>query len=462
MVPLHMRLVILMVLLSIFILHSPPQVHAATPPVLSVDRVVDTSLIPGTNFTVDVQASNLPPIIDQSSGGLEGFDISLSFNYSILRVNRLSFASPLCPSSEGCAFDIPINNTLTYANSTSVPGTARLAMIALGPSHRANSTVSGFPPILFRVGFIVAGTGLTPITILQNSQLIGYTSNSCTLTGYTVSNGSFDNRPPFTISANPSSLTIVPPNSASTIVSVNATRPNTSVNATLVLSGFVAPPNGFLNGFYMFNPRSEILSGTNPSFSSVLTITVTSASQGVYNLEIVGAVPGQGAYNTYRLNFTLIITYTSPYLSAYNAPSLSQPVQTPQTSALTADPTAPPVLATFKLDPSPVEGTPVAFTPTVWCGTPPFSYAWSFGDGATSTENSATHTYSSGGTYRVLLTVTDSTGQKFTYSLTMTVASGPQAPPLDVGALLTGLILILVLLMTGSYLYLRRRHKPAP
>jgi PKD repeat protein len=43
-------------------------------------------------------------------------------------------------------------------------------------------------------------------------------------------------------------------------------------------------------------------------------------------------------------------------------------------------------------------------------GTPPYAYAWDFGDGATSSVQNATHTYALPGTYAAVLTVTDSGG----------------------------------------------------
>ncbi len=55
-----------------------------------------------------------------------------------------------------------------------------------------------------------------------------------------------------------------------------------------------------------------------------------------------------------------------------------------------------------------VPGT-VTFT-DMTSGTAPFTYAWDFGDGGTSTLPNPTHTYSSTGTYTIKLTVTDANG----------------------------------------------------
>ena len=67
------------------------------------------------------------------------------------------------------------------------------------------------------------------------------------------------------------------------------------------------------------------------------------------------------------------------------------------------------------------------------------SYTWSFGDGATATGATATHTYATPGTYSVVLTVRDSAG--FSASSTQSVlASAPhQAPVADFTSTVSGL-----------------------
>ena len=59
------------------------------------------------------------------------------------------------------------------------------------------------------------------------------------------------------------------------------------------------------------------------------------------------------------------------------------------------------------------------------------AWAWNFGDGATSSAQNPSHTYASGGTYTVSLTVTDNEGATGSTSKNVTVSAGGDPPPGD-------------------------------
>src|SRR5437016_2047400 len=89
-----------------------------------------------------------------------------------------------------------------------------------------------------------------------------------------------------------------------------------------------------------------------------------------------------------------------------------------------------PLSATFSYSPSsPQVGQQVTFTASASGGTTPYSFSWSFGDGSTGTGSSATHAYSSAGSFTVILTVKDrsSPQQTATSQQSVIVSSPPPA-----------------------------------
>jgi PKD repeat protein len=83
-----------------------------------------------------------------------------------------------------------------------------------------------------------------------------------------------------------------------------------------------------------------------------------------------------------------------------------------------------PLSASYTYTPSvPVAGTPIVFIGLANGGTPPYSYAWSFGDGGSSIGQSPGHTYANSGTYTATLRITDSLGTLATVSQSINVAS---------------------------------------
>lgn len=70
---------------------------------------------------------------------------------------------------------------------------------------------------------------------------------------------------------------------------------------------------------------------------------------------------------------------------------------------------------------------PVRFTGSVAGGTSPYTYTWAFGDGASSSLQSPTHTYAAAGAYSAQLTVVDASGQTTTSTVLVTVNAPPVA-----------------------------------
>ena len=77
----------------------------------------------------------------------------------------------------------------------------------------------------------------------------------------------------------------------------------------------------------------------------------------------------------------------------------------------------------------PTSSQVVNFSASVSGGTPPYTYAWSFGDSGVSSQASPTYTYASIGRYAVTLTVTDAAAKVSTSSQTQLIYSAPTASP---------------------------------
>ena len=87
----------------------------------------------------------------------------------------------------------------------------------------------------------------------------------------------------------------------------------------------------------------------------------------------------------------------------------------------------------------PTAGQTATFSATPSGGVPPYSYAWSFGDHATSESRNATHSYASVGEYLLELKVTDQAGDSQTRNATLHVLPAPIFSPiwiLEAGAAL--------------------------
>ncbi len=125
--------------------------------------------------------------------------------------------------------------------------------------------------------------------------------------------------------------------------------------------------------------------------------------------------------------------------------------------------TPPPLTLTISASPTSARvNQTVSFTPTPGGGTPPYTYAWSFGDGGTSALQSPTRAYAAVGQYTAQLVLHDSAGASITRTVSVTVSAGPSSSSSTsswwIYAIVVVVVVILALLIV---LRLRRRKQQA-
>src|SRR4029077_16145216 len=93
-----------------------------------------------------------------------------------------------------------------------------------------------------------------------------------------------------------------------------------------------------------------------------------------------------------------------------------------------------PLSTTFTFSPSsPTTGQSTTFTASAAGGISPYTFNWSFGDGATTTGNPASHSYSTSGTFTVQLTARDSVGASASTAQSVIVTQ-PAAPDFTISS----------------------------
>src|SRR5438552_2719993 len=175
-----------------------------------------------------------------------------------------------------------------------------------------------------------------------------------------------------------------------------------TVSAGLAADFTSSPANPIVSGTVTFT--STVTGGTTPyayswAFGDGGTSTVANPTH---------------AYATAG-SFTVTLTVTDSSTPAQsNTASHTVIVASPVTADFASSPSSPTVRGT------------VTFTSTVSGGTTPYTYAWTFGDGATSSVANPTHAYSTAGTFTVTLIVTDSStpAQSATATHSVTVSTG--------------------------------------
>jgi PKD repeat protein len=138
--------------------------------------------------------------------------------------------------------------------------------------------------------------------------------------------------------------------------------------------------------------------GILPATGTMLGTTTMTDSHGQYSIIWDSTHTADGPHNIVAFATDTTEEDACHYLTFSNA------------GAFTLVPYVPPSVSVSVTPASGNKPLPVTFNAVVSGGVGPFTYAWSFGDGATSASNPVTHIYANAGTYTWHLTATDSRG----------------------------------------------------
>ncbi len=178
------------------------------------------------------------------------------------------------------------------------------------------------------------------------------------------------------------------------------------------------PPPGQLSASFTSSPPSPLVgqavtftgsaTGGTPGYSFSWTFGDGASGTGQV------ATHAYSAANTYQVTLTARDSVGGTHTTTQSITVFNQP---PPPGVLSAD---------FTYSPSsPLAGQPTTFTGTASGGTPPYNFAWDFGDSSSATGSTVQHSYSSSGIFTVTLTVTDNTSNESTIAIGLDIASRP-------------------------------------
>lgn len=173
----------------------------------------------------------------------------------------------------------------------------------------------------------------------------------------------------------------------------------------------------------LVNASGTVLASANPTGALNASITFTLPSAGTYYVSVQGTGEGDPkltGYSNYGSLGQYALAASYPSTTGGNLPPVAR------ITASTQRGTAPLAVSFSGSTSSDADGSIV-------------SYAWAFGDGATATGVSASHTYSNPGSYSAQLQVTDNGGLTASSSVTITVDPVVVVPTMRVADIAMGL-----------------------
>src|SRR2546427_2819400 len=222
--------------------------------------------------------------------------------------------------------------------------------------------------------------------------------------------------------------TYIPPSSVYDEFSIPHTLENNWALPTLTAQDAAAAPMTEIFGSSTTPPLTTSFTAFPSTPIVNLPVTFTATTTGGTAPYSVSWNFGDGATGT---GASIVHTFTSTqsFTVIETAIDSSSPSKTATSSAAVTVVTIPPLSTSFTILPSsPTINTPISFTAVTIGGTLPYTISWNFGDGATGTGATATHTFITAGTFSVTLTVVDSGSPKQTASSihSITVSPTPQ------------------------------------
>lgn len=265
---------------------GPPSASAQSETIVKVwsqdyesSNIVDPSLTSGTSFVVDIIAFELPPIVSDTSGGVNAYDITINYDFTILNASDVDHRAPLClPFQIGpCLFDLDNSFPLVEKINNTI-GKVQLSVILLNipPHGRVEGTGT-----LLSINFTVIGSAFRTIDFDETVSVItGPTDSTFLPVPYTAIDGNFENRPPFRISVNPSSDLVIPGSAVSIDVTIAQVWTVQDFTESIKLADGPLPPDTLVS----YNPSE----GTLPFTSRATFATSLTTPNGNYDIAIVG------------------------------------------------------------------------------------------------------------------------------------------------------------------------------